>query len=574
MTDILGKLWSILTASEKSRMIVILAMMVISSLLEILGISLILPIIALLTKPELIEQNVYLKYIYGLSHASSHKSFIITISCALIVLYILKNVFMAFQYYVQARFIMSKGADLANRLFSNYINAPYTYWINTNSGHLLGNISLADLLAAYILLPVMALAAEILIVSGIFILLLASYPLITLGLIAVALVIMGVIYLPLKNANYRLGKEMKEEVLHMNKYALQGLNAFKEVKVRNKMSYFSEAYTNHRDVFNRIHSVLLFFRVIPRCLVEALAVSAGLTVLVLLVILNRSSGDIILTFSLFTASAVRMMPSLTRIQNSLTVIKQYSNSFHSLFTDIADFRTETLTSDGEIKFDNEIYIENITFSYPDSDIKIFDGFSLKIPKNTSVAFVGQTGCGKTTLIDIILGLLIPDAGKVKVDGTDIMENLSGWREKIGYVPQEIYLLDDTIAANVAFGESPADIDGNRVTECLELAQVHDFIEALPEKENTVVGENGVKLSGGQRQRLGIARALYHHPDVLILDEATSALDTGTESAFIGALEQLKGRITIILIAHRMSTVENCDSIIRLDYVSDENDSVN
>jgi len=567
MFIILKKLWNILSQKEKIVIFILLLMMIISSVLEIIGISLVLPIIAILAKPELIKTNVYLRYIYNLFNPSSDTNFIVSLSIVLIILYIWKNLFLSFQYYVQSRFIMNKGAMLANKLFSNYLHSTYKYHLNHNSGYLLGNISLADLLSAYMLLPLMALGTELVVVCAVFTMLVSIYPLVTLGLLFAVIVISAIIYFPLKNLNYKLGKIYKHEVLEMNKYAMQGLNSFKESKVRNKENYFSGQYEEHRNIFNKTHALILFLRILPRCLVESLAVSMGLIVLLIMIMNGGGRGDIILTISLFASSAVRLMPSLTRIQNSLTTIKQYSNSFHSLFEDIVDFEVENnFDSDTPLPFNNELKIDSISFAYNKGEDNIFTKFSLMIQKSSSVAFVGATGCGKTTIIDMILGLLKPDSGAIKVDGIDIKDNLSAWQKKIGYVPQAIFLLDDSIKANVAFGEYKDDIDESRVVECLKLAQVYKFIETLPDGVNNVIGENGIRLSGGQRQRIGIARALYHKPELLILDEATSALDNETEEAFIDALNKLKGKLTIIMIAHRLSSVKNCDEVIDLGKV--------
>lgn len=564
MIEILHSLWTILSRNEKVFIGVLLLMMLISSILEIIGISLVLPIVALLTKPELIDENAYLNHIFNFFDSPSHSSFIITLSIVLISLYLLKNAFLAFQYYIQSRFIMRKGAMLANTLFSNYLYSTYRNHLKRNSGYLLGNIGLADLLAAYMLLPLMALGTELIVVVAIFAMLLYLYPIVTIGMIAAVSLISIIIYFPLRNLNYRLGKTFKEEVLEMNKFALQGLNSFKESKIKGKEEYFLGEYKHHRDIFNKIHSMIIFLRILPRCLVESLAVSMGLVVLIILVVNGQSDKEIILTVSLFAMAAVRLMPSLTRIQNSLSIIRQYTNSFHALFNDITESETESLPKqEVELQFKKTVEINQVSFSYENDDAYVLKNFSLVIPKNQSIALVGLTGCGKTTLIDVILGLLHPESGSVKVDDVDINRNLSSWRRMIGYVPQSVFLLDDTIRANVAFGEHEEQIDDSRVIECLKLAQVYDFVDSLPEGVFHIIGEDGARLSGGQRQRICIARALYGKPDLLILDEATSALDNETEKAFIDALNSLKGQLTIIMIAHRLSSVKQCDVIIDL-----------
>jgi len=562
---ILKKIGSLLTPKEKLITISLLIMMLISSVLELLGIGLVLPVIALLAKPELIEQNKYLHAVYSFISPSSHNSFLIILCIMLIVLYILKNLFLVFQSYVQANFILNKGAALANKLFSNYIHAPYNYHLKHNSAYLLGNIGLAaNVLSAGLLVPLMILFTEFFVVLAIFTMLLILSPLVSIGLILSTLFVAAITYYPLRNTNYNLGIILKDEQLELSKFALQGLKAIKESKVRNSEDFFTEEYSIHRKKYNKASAKSMFLKNLPRFIVESVAVILGFGALLILIVSGQSTGSIILTLSLFATSAIRLMPSMTRIQYNLAGIKHNLYSFNFIFNDLSDFSVEKkAVSDDPIKLNKSIDIDNLSFAYENTEKNIFTDFSLNINKNSSVAFVGPTGCGKTTMVDLILGLLKPQEGSISIDGININRNLVSWQKMIGYVPQFIFLLDDTVKSNVAFGEPDEHIDDKRVEECLKMAQVYDFIETLPDGINNLIGENGIRLSGGQRQRIGIARALYHNPEVLILDEATSALDHETETAFIDALNNLKGKLTIIMIAHRLTTVENCDEIITL-----------
>jgi len=564
MYSILKNLWSILSPKEKLITLALLIMMVISSVLELLGIGLLMPVIALFTKPELIEQNKYLKLIHDFINPSSNSSFLITLCIILIVLYIGKNLFLIFQNYVQTHFILKKGAKLANKMFSNYIHAPYKYHLTHNSGYLMGNINLAYVFTGSVLVPFMILATDSIVVISIIIMLLFISPLITIGLSITILIMTLVIYYALKNTNYTLGKTIQIEMLEMNKYALQGLKAIKESKIRNAEDFFSNEYAKHRNIYNHTEANVTFINNLPRFIIETMIVITGLGTLLILILTDVKMGSIILLLSLFAASAIRLMPSMSRIQYSLSRVKQSMHSFNTLYKDISGFEIEDKgCSNDKLSFNNAIEINNLSFAYENSTDKIFTDYSLKIKKNSSVAFIGPTGCGKTTLVDIILGLLKPQQGSIEIDGVNINECLHSWQTIIGYVPQFIFLLDDTVKANVAFGTPTDKVDDNRVIECLKMAQVYEFIAELSDDINHMIGENGIQLSGGQRQRIGIARALYHNPEVLILDEATSALDNETEKAFIDALDNLKGKLTIIMIAHRLTTVENCDEIIKL-----------
>jgi len=564
MLLILKNLWSILSSRERVIVIILLVMMLISSALELLGIGLVMPIIAILADPNLLHQNRYLKMVYDFINPASLNSFMIMLCIILIILYLFKNAFLAFQNYAQNRFIMNKGAKLANRLFSNYIHAPYKYHLSHNSGHLMGKISLADALSSSVLVPFMILLSEILVVIFIFATLLFLSPVVTITLAVATILIAALIYYPFKSINMRLGKIQQNESVEMNKYALQGLKAIKESKIRNSEDFFVAEYSKHRWTANQANAKMTTLSNLPRFMIEAFIVSLGMSALLLLIMMGKPLGTIILTLSLFAISAIRLMPSMTRIQYNLSRIKQYTHGFNMLFADLADFEVETKKEAKEpLYLNNSIEIKNISFAYEAGSNKIFDDFSLTIKKNASVAFVGPTGCGKTTMVDLITGLLKPQKGAILVDGIDIMDCLQSWQKKIGYVPQFIYLLDDTVKANVAFGEAAEKIDDKRIVESLKLAQIYDFVETLPGNINHKIGENGIQLSGGQRQRIGIARALYHNPEVLILDEATSALDNDTEKAFIDALKTLHGKLTIIMIAHRLTTVENCDKVIKL-----------
>ena len=564
MIKILKNVWSLLTEREKLTVVILLVLMLLSSALELLGIGLVMPVIALLSKPELIEQNRYLKAVYDLVAPDSYRTFMIILCIALIILYIMKNLFLAFQNYWQTHFIMKKGAELANKLFDNYIHAPYKFHLNNNSGTLLGKINMADALSVALLIPFMIILTESLVILFIFSTLLLLSPMVTIGLVIAITFITAVTYFPVRNLNSRLGLKYRNEQLAMNKYALQGLKAVKESKVRNVEDFFSEEYAEHRRRANEASAGINFMGNLPRFLVEGMLVSLGIGVLLLLVVMDMSPGSIILTLSLFAASAIRIMPSMTRIQYNLARVKQYSHTLNAVFDDISDFETEDKGSaENNLEFTKNIIIDKITFRYENTDSDVLKGFSLKIRKNSSVAFIGPTGCGKTTLVDIILGLLKPQKGALLVDGISIENNLVAWQKKIGYVPQFIFLLDDTVKANVAFGVPEDGIDDKRIVECLKLAQIYDFIKDLSGDINHIVGENGIQLSGGQRQRIGIARALYHNPEILILDEATSALDNDTEKAFIDALHNLHGKLTILMVAHRLTTVENCDHIIDL-----------
>ena len=565
MLSVVKKLWVILTPEERRRSLGLIAMMVVSAMLEVVGIGLIVPVIGLLARPELAEQNgiiIMIKQV--LAPSASNRTFILILCGTSIILFLGKNLFLVVQAYFQARFVFGMGSRLGNRLYETYIHAPYTFHLERNAGHLMGALELSSAIPSALLMPGMVFVSEAIVVAAILFVLLVLSPVVTLCLTALIAVISAAIYYPMRRRNYEAGVTFQRESLERQKYALQGLKGIKESKVRNVEAFFAAEYARHQHAVSRAQAVQSFLGNIPRFAIEAMVVSLGLGALAVLLLANMATGSIILTLSLLAVSMVRLMPSFTRMQYSLAVMRQHQAVLDSYHAEAVDLVCEDKTAKRPDRpFLDRISLRSLSFRYATSGPEVISNFSLDIPKNTSVAFVGPTGCGKTTLVDLILGLLKPSFGEVLVDGVGIGENLPAWQTRVGYVPQFIFLLDDTILANVAFGVPVERVNESRVAECLRTAQICDFVDSLPQGLRTIVGENGIRLSGGQRQRVGIARALYHNPEILVLDEATSALDNDTEKAFVDALRALHGKLTIIMVAHRLTTVQNCDHILEI-----------
>ncbi|OGV37260.1 MAG: hypothetical protein A2020_14450 [Lentisphaerae bacterium GWF2_45_14] len=562
MFDLLRKIWYLLIGTEKAKMVLIVVMMAIGAFMEILGIGFIMPVVALVSKPDLIEQNKYLKMISDIVQPSSHGSLIITLCVIIIVLYVGKNLFLLFLAYVQSSFIFNKSAKLSDRLFENYIHTPYSFHLKHNSSHLIGNIELIVSISNGVLMPTMILMTELSVIAVIMVTLLFLSPVTTLVLTGITVLISIGMYYPLRSLNFQTGREMQVHRIKCLQYMMEGLGAVKECKVRNGEDFFCAEHSKQQQMCNHSMMMQYFLGQIPRFSIEALVVILGMGTLAVFVHSGMSMGSVLLTLTLLAVSMIRLMPSMSRIQYNLARIRQTVFSFDEIFIDLTQIEHEKKNPAGEsIILKDKISLEKITFAYDGTKRNIFNKYSLEIPCKASVAIVGLTGCGKTTLVDIILGLLKPDSGTVMVDGRDIEENLQSWQNSIGYVPQTIYLTDNTVRANVAFAVRDDLIDDERVRECLKTAQILDFIDSLPDGINSHIGEKGVRISGGQRQRIGIARALYHSPKVLVLDEATAALDNETEKAFVDAIKTLHGKLTIIMIAHRLTTTENCDTII-------------
>ncbi|MFQ9650146.1 MAG: ABC transporter ATP-binding protein [Enterocloster sp.] len=356
----------------------------------------------------------------------------------------------------------------------------------------------------------------------------------------------------------------------MNKWILQAFQGIKEVKVTNTEMYFLKNYDNAYSIYAITQRKNQMRGVLPRPVMECVCISGVLSIMSFEVYRGTDITTFIPTLSVFAVAAVRILPSFNRITNNISTIMFNRTAVDNVYKDLydtemnMDYQNKRGSQQNvELKFEKEIILDKITFSYPDSDKKVLNQLDLRIPKNASVAFIGTSGTGKTTLADVILGLLKPTSGYVYVDGNNVHKNITAWHELIGYIPQQIYLMDDTIKSNIALGIPAKEVNERQLWAALDEAQLSEFVRSLPLGINTVVGERGAKLSGGQRQRIGIARALYHNPQILILDEATSSLDNETEKTVMESIEKLHGRRTIMIIAHRLSTIENCDLVYEI-----------
>ena len=561
MFKIINKLRILLSPADKWELLGITGLMTISALAEIAGIGLILPIIAVFTKPELITQNKILNFYAGLIGGGSTQRLLIITAILIVLVYVSKNLLSFCVVCLQANFVSKKESDLTVRLFSTYLHAPAS--VHLKRGHIELGVMLARArsLCSNVILPTICVTTDLMVIVTVCTVLLWTMPWITLGTIGLLSFNAGIIFLLLKKFNFNTGAKHAQYAMETEKITSDGLRAIRDIKVNGKADFFIRKTNESRKIITKYWTFLYAAGQIPRYWLESSAIFQIMLFFILMLCFNVPQGTILLSFSLLIAAMSRMLPACSRLNYNITVIKQNSAATFSVLDDL-DIEPENPGNASPLEFEKEISIENVSFGYT-PDKTVIKNFSLTIPRLASVAFTGSTGCGKSTLIDLILGLLKPDAGIIKVDGRNIEENLASWREKIGYVPQFIYLRDTSIRENVAFGIPPEEIDDEKVILCLKMAQLESFVNSLPEKLESFVGDNGIQLSGGQRQRIGIARALYRNPEVLILDEATSALDNDTEKAFIDALKMLHGKITILMIAHRLTTIAHCDMNIHL-----------
>lgn len=563
MATFLKKIWALLEKREKIVFFFLLFLMCTGAYLELMGIGLVLPIIAALTNPVLLQDNKLLNLIYKLISPSSNKEFMLVMCLIVSGLFFVKTVFFLFLTKVQAEFSNNSSKKLEERLFSAYIKAPYLYHLNKSSAEIFSNLNQMRNTFPSFLTSIMLLITEFICVSFIFISLFIFTPGATLAVIFVAAAGFLFIVLVVKRYGNELGKQEYAATILANKIIMETFTSMKEVKLYGCENNFVSLHSDTISQQKKFAEKIAIFNQAPRFIIEFVMVLGAMFLLIAFIFFNVSSTSILLKLSLISIALIRLMPSFSRIQYNYTNVKILSQSFDGILFDLFNTQEEnTEEKNLPFTFHNSIEVKNISFGYLPGKTILKD-ISFTIPKNSSCAFIGKTGCGKTTLADIITGLLPPSSGEIYVDNVPVKDNLKAWRHLAGYVPQHIHLFDDTIAANVAFGIKPEDVDHTKLEKCLKMAQAWDFVSALDQGVQTLIGENGLRLSGGQRQRLGIARALYHDPQFLVLDEATSALDTETEKAFMESIGFLQGKLTMLIIAHRLSTIKNCDCVIDL-----------
>lgn len=539
--------------------------MFIGMALETLGVGMIIPAIAVMTQGDLVTRYPLLGPWLSRLGNPTQQQLIVGGMMVLVGVYTLKGLFLAFLAWRQAQFVREIQVSLSQRLFSGYLRQPYVFHLQRNSAQLIRNVTGEVNGISAVTQQGLMLITEMLVMGGISLLLFSVEPIGAIVVLSTLGIAGGVFYRLTRQRILFWGKARQLHDGLRIQHLQQGLGGAKDVKLLGREEDFLAQYQVHNTGSARVAQRLSVLQVLPRLWIELLAV-IGLAALVLVMMKQGKSLDVLLpTLGLFAAAAFRLMPSVNRILATLQRVRFNLPVIDTLYEELQQLIADPPLSDGvSFPFEEALSLEQVSFRYPLAENYSLKQISLVIPRGTSVGFVGQSGAGKSTLVDIILGLLSPGAGVVKVDGVDISTNLRGWQNQIGYVPQAIFLTDDSLRRNVAFGLSSDQIDESAVWRAIQAAQLEEFVNGLPEKLDTVVGERGIRLSGGQRQRIGIARALYHDPAVLVLDEATSSLDTATERGVMEAVRALHGDKTIFIVAHRLSTVEHCDFLFRLE----------
>ena len=553
--------WRVLTSVERRKLISIWFLILVGMVIETLSLGLILPLIGLLTNSD--YQSKYPK-VFDFFGNPSDKTLLVAGSLVLVAIYAAKNIFLYFSASVQRKFINNSSARISQMVFKSYLAQPYEFHLTRNSATLIRNAENANSVITGGLDPFLVLLTDGLVAIGLFVLLMLVEPVGTLCVLVVfGGAAIGFQALTRKRIT-EWGRLRKTHMKMVLKHLQQGLGGVKEIKVLGRESEFFIEHEHHLVKSMEINRKYALIQLLPRLWLEVLAI-IGLAILVAVMAGTREDVSSFLpTLGLFAATAFRILPSIGRIMASFQTIAYSSPLIRTVDEDLKISVVADATQNEELLFKREIKFENISFSYASAHRPSLQNVSLSILLGEAVGIVGPSGAGKSTLVDIFLGLLSPSEGVVSVDGEDIATGRRSWQDQVGYVPQSIYLVDDSLIRNIALGIPHDLIDHNAVLRALRAAQLEEFVSTLPLGLETIVGERGVRLSGGQRQRIGIARALYSNPQVLVLDEATSSLDTETERGVMDAVKALQGEKTVVIVAHRLSTVSYCSKIFSIE----------
>ena len=560
------KIWALLTPKEQHSALMLLGLMLIGMLLETLSIGLIIPALTLLSEHDLVHNYPKIQSLLQSLGNPSQKVLIIGGMAILVAVYFIKGVFLAFLAWTQTRFAFGVQAQLSQRLFTVYLRQPYTFHLYHNSAQLIRNIiNEVNLFTIKGMLPGMVLLTESLTLVGLSILLLIVEPMGALLVIGVLSAAAWGFHFFTRRRIARWGKARQHHEGLRIQHLQQGLGGVKDVKLLGRETDFLEQYRLHNFQSARMGELQVTLQQLPRLWLELLAV-VGLTILVIsMMAQERVLKELLPILGLFGAAAFRLIPSVNRVLGAVQSLRYGRPVIDLLHAEIALSTQKTANIHSSvIPFLAALELNQINYTYPGAAEFALKDVSLTIQQGESVGLIGTSGAGKSTLVDILLGLLSPDTGEVRVDSKNIQENLRNWQDQIGYVPQSVFLTDDTLRRNIAFGLSEDQIDDNAISLAIRASQLEELVADLPRGLETLVGERGVRLSGGQRQRIGIARALYHDPSILVLDEATSALDVPTENSVMKSVTALQGIKTIIIIAHRLSTIAHCDRVYRLE----------
>ena len=571
------KIGYIFDKKQKRRLVRLGVMIFIGGMLETLGVSAIIPVVNALLNPakiaSYIAKNETLSSICAALHINidGGSNIAIPLIGALIVIYILKNLYLLFLIYRQNDFIATARNDMISRVMREFLNRPYEDYLGADIPTTF-RITDSDIPKMFsMMIALLNLSTEVVVSILIVIVLFMQDYKLTLFIMAVFLLMTFIVTKLLKTRLNRVGRQSQEVSSRIAKWRIESIYGLKDVKVLGREDFFIRNYYESGKVGAELSCKYAVLNSTPRLLIETVFIVSVLAYVGIYILGNGDVDAMMTTLTTFAVAAIRVLPSVNRINTYMTEIAYdqpsldfvYENLQESMKMDAEMAKLRSNKREEPLVLNDRIVLDNISFHYPASDQMIFEGAHMEVPRGKSVGIMGASGAGKSTIVDILLGLLHAQEGTITCDGVNIFDNYESWLAQIGYIPQSIYLVDESIRDNIAFGIDADRIDEDRIWEVLREAQLDEFIKTLPEGLDTFIGDRGVRLSGGQRQRIGIARALYHNPEILVFDEATSALDNDTEAALMEAINSFHGKKTMIIIAHRLNTIEKCDIIYKV-----------
>lgn len=577
MKKILKKLMVLLDKRQKRVMVLLIILMLIGAVLETAGVSMVLPVMNVVMDENAVEKHGYLQVICRILRIDNEdtRSLMIFTMVGLIGIFVIKNIFLFFQQKAQLKFVYTNQFATSRRMMINFMERPYEYYLNADTSVIQRSIT-SDVNNMYgLILSLLQLFSEAIVFVCLAVVSLLADVWMTITVTVLLVAVLLIIKCILKPIMKKAGEDNQDYYSGLYKWIDQSVMGIKEIKIANKENYFINEYAKcgagYVDAVQRYN----LFNATPRLLIETVAIAGMIFYMMIKILGGTAVTDIMPQVTALAVAAMRLIPCANRINNYLTSISYFEPFFMGVSDNLQEeIRDENINYDEEayqkkvevekLKISDKIELKDIVFKYPNTEVLIFDHANMEIPVGRSVGIVGTSGAGKTTVVDILLGLLTLQSGQILADGVEVRDHYQSWLKNIGYIPQTIFMIDSTIRKNVAFGCADEDIDDEKVWRALKEAQLDEFVRGLPEGLDTSIGERGIRISGGQRQRIGIARALFEDPEVLVLDEATSALDNETEAAIMDSINRLHGRKTLIIIAHRLQTIEKCDMVYRVE----------
>ena len=571
MKPILHKLNLLLDQKQKRTMFLLMLMMVVGAFLQTAGVGLLVEVVNVVIDPEAVVGNRLVGTIYRMAGSPDFRSFSVTVMLLLIATFVVKNLFMFLQLKAMFSFVYTNQFRTSERMMRNYLRRHYEFYLNADTAVVQRSIT-SDVNNMYALI----LCLLQLMSDGVVSIFVVAYcflknGVMTVILAAVMILLMVVVKKVLKPIMYKAGKDNQDYYSGLFKQISQAVQGIKDIKITGKESYFVEEYRKCGKGYVDAVQKYSLYNNIPKLLMETVCVATMMLFMIWQILSGAQTDNMMEMLSTLAAAAYVLLPAVNRINNQINSMAYFEPFFMGVADNLQDEISGEKVDFAEFERPVEkmpvkhmIELKNVTYSYPGTDKLIFDHADLQVPVGKAVGIVGTTGAGKSTVVDIMLGLLKQQEGSVLADGVDIMTNYRGWLKNVGFVPQVSTMLDDTIRKNIAFGVPEEEIDEERIWEVLREAQLEDFVKSLPDGLETGIGERGIRLSGGQRQRISIARALYDDPEVLILDEATSAVDNDTEAAIMESINHFQGKKTLLIIAHRLQTIEKCDIVYRVE----------